>query len=118
METVSFGTIASPRMLNTVICVFDVREFSLGERNSTLLDVDNVFMTALTEEEAVNKYKSSKQIFAAIGMNLRSYLSNSAFVNSQNAAADRAPYSPLKFPRVIYNPVTDAFLLKQVHVIA
>ncbi|KAK6027170.1 hypothetical protein OSTOST_06803 [Ostertagia ostertagi] len=47
------------------------------------LYVDNVLMTAHNEEKAVQKNHESKKLFAAIGMNLRSFISNASAVNAQ-----------------------------------
>lgn len=71
-------------MLNMVLSAY------LQDTNTRLADeilarlyVDNVLMSANSVEEAVQKYKKSKSLFAAIGMNLRAFISNSQEANAQ-----------------------------------
>ncbi|KAK6764826.1 hypothetical protein RB195_024956 [Necator americanus] len=73
------------------------------------LYVDNIMMTADTAEEALQKYRDSKILFAKIGMNLREYISNSNEVNSQIPIRDRLENGPLKFLDVNYNTILDNF---------
>ncbi|KAK6729050.1 hypothetical protein RB195_006229 [Necator americanus] len=73
------------------------------------LYVDNIMMTADTAEEALQKYRDSKILFAKIGMNLREYISNSNEVNSQIPIRDSLENGPLKFLGVNYNTILDNF---------
>lgn len=66
-------------------------------------------MTASTPEEGIDKYRTSKDLFAHIGMNLRD------FINSQINEADRVPYESMKLLGVNYDLyLTRSHFFKQI----
>ncbi|VDN40235.1 unnamed protein product [Gongylonema pulchrum] len=58
--------------------------------------VDNVLLLLETEEEALEAYQESKQIFLSAKMNLRDYISNSIFVSEKIRPEDRYPKQKVK----------------------
>ncbi|KAI1693215.1 phlebovirus glycoprotein g2 domain-containing protein [Ditylenchus destructor] len=91
---VFFGNIASPFLTSATIL------HHLSKYNSPLaielgknMYVDNALMAAKSPEEAVHKYRESKQIFLEAGMNLREYISNSPEVNNAIAEKDHTTVS-------------------------
>lgn len=79
---VTFGINASPFLLAATI------KHHLSKYNNKLANeisrnsyVDNIMMTANTYEEALEKYKSSKEIFKDAHMNLREFVSNHKQLN-------------------------------------
>ncbi|VDL82466.1 unnamed protein product [Nippostrongylus brasiliensis] len=76
------------------------------------LYVDNVFLEENNAGDLLDKYTESKKIFSAIGMNLRDYLSNSAFVNKKIPDSDRAAYIDIKVLGVQWDAAGDTIPLK------
>ncbi|EYB96025.1 hypothetical protein Y032_0154g2997 [Ancylostoma ceylanicum] len=108
-----FGVTASPSILNMCLASFlNSQGSDLAQEIAKNLYVDNIMMTADTIEEALQKYKASKNLFAQIGMNLREYVSNSAEVNTQIAACDKLDNGPFKLLGVSYDVNQDSFHVK------
>ncbi|KIH42917.1 hypothetical protein ANCDUO_27091, partial [Ancylostoma duodenale] len=57
------------------------QDTKLAEEINTNLYVDNLFMSAETAEEGVQKYRNTKRIFNDLKMNLREFMSNDESVN-------------------------------------
>ncbi|KAK6026470.1 hypothetical protein OSTOST_07572 [Ostertagia ostertagi] len=100
-------------MLNMVLTAYLQKcDTPLANEILSLLYVDNVLLGAYSKEEAVEKYKESKALFSAIGMNLRAFVSNCTEVNDQIKKEDKAPYEQMKLLGVDYDPITDTYSLK------
>ncbi|KAL6738255.1 hypothetical protein Aduo_011822 [Ancylostoma duodenale] len=95
-----------------ILSYLDQVNSPLTKEISRNLYVDNILLLADTVEEAMEKYKESKQLFAAIGMNLREYVSNSTAVNEQIADIDKTLTGTIKLLGVEYNTESDAFTVR------
>ncbi|EYC16207.1 hypothetical protein Y032_0034g2857 [Ancylostoma ceylanicum] len=95
-----------------ILSYLDKVNTPLAKEISKNLYVDNILLLAETVEEALEKYKESKQLFAAIGMNLREYVSNSTAVNEQIEDIDKTPAGTIKLLGVEYNTESDAFTVR------
>nr|CDJ91166.1 Zinc finger domain containing protein [Haemonchus contortus] len=73
--------------------------------------VDNVILTASNEEEAMEKYKKSKAIFAEMNMNLRGYLTSNEEVNKVISSHDKSMHSVTKVLGVCWDSVKDHLIL-------
>uniref|UniRef100_A0A7I5E795 Peptidase A2 domain-containing protein n=1 Tax=Haemonchus contortus TaxID=6289 RepID=A0A7I5E795_HAECO len=105
-----FGLTASPSILNMVILAYlNHKDTDIAREIMDHLYVDNILFRANTTEEALQKYKDSKAIFAEIGMNLREYISNSSEVNAAIPEQDRLQGTKIKFLGVEFNTETDEF---------
>uniref|UniRef100_A0A7I4Y3E6 Integrase catalytic domain-containing protein n=1 Tax=Haemonchus contortus TaxID=6289 RepID=A0A7I4Y3E6_HAECO len=105
-----FDLTASPSILNMVILAYlNHKDTDIAREIMDYLYVDNILLRANTTEEALQKYKDSKAIFAEIGMNLREYISNSSEVNAAIPEQDRLQGTKIKFLGVEFNTETDEF---------
>ncbi|KAH7707616.1 Pao retrotransposon peptidase family protein [Aphelenchoides avenae] len=73
--------------------------------------VDNILMAADNAEEALEKYRESKQIFAEAKMNLREYVSNSQAVNEALPEADRGDTLKLANLGIKFRVDTDQWII-------
>ncbi|EYC34940.1 hypothetical protein Y032_1248g3781, partial [Ancylostoma ceylanicum] len=108
-----FGITASPSILNMALLAY-LRsvDTSLSNEIARNLYVDNILLSAESEEEALNKYSESKQLFSKIGMNLREYVSNCQAVNDKIPQHDRADSGDIKLLGVSYNTQTDRYTVE------
>ncbi|KAK6013267.1 Pao retrotransposon peptidase [Ostertagia ostertagi] len=73
--------------------------------------VDNVFLAANTEEDALEKIENSRKLFRNIGMNLRDFTSNSEYVNKHIPDVVKGKTGNTKLLGVAYNTESDELLL-------
>ncbi|KAK6032980.1 hypothetical protein OSTOST_00820 [Ostertagia ostertagi] len=105
-----FGVTASPSVLNMALSSYLSSHASpIANEIANNLYVDNIMMLAGTTEEALSKYRQSKELFAKIGMNLREYVSNSFEVNLRIPEVDRLESDRMKILGVSYNIANDVF---------
>ncbi|KAH7703886.1 Pao retrotransposon peptidase family protein-like protein [Aphelenchoides avenae] len=96
-DRVPFGLKSSPYLLAGVIKKHLESEGTpLAHEMLKNCYVDNVLLMADTVEEALQKYRESKAIFAKAQMPLREYASNNAQFNNALDLADRADLSKLR----------------------
>ncbi|KAK6735923.1 hypothetical protein RB195_018904 [Necator americanus] len=108
-----FGVIASLSILNIAILAYlNAENTPLSHEIARNIYVDNILLTAATEQEALKKYVESKNLFKEIGMNLREYVSNSQIVNEGIHEKAKSPSGDIKFLGVKYNTETDLFNVK------
>ncbi|KAH7706709.1 Pao retrotransposon peptidase family protein [Aphelenchoides avenae] len=94
---VPFGLKSSPYLLAGVIKMHLENEGSpLALEMLKNCYVDNVLLLADTVDEALQKYRDSKAIFAKIQMTLREYASNNSEFNTSIDQADRADLEKLR----------------------
>uniref|UniRef100_A0A7I4Y6K3 Integrase catalytic domain-containing protein n=1 Tax=Haemonchus contortus TaxID=6289 RepID=A0A7I4Y6K3_HAECO len=111
---VPFGTKASPSLLAMSIKYFLERNHheKLCNEISRNLYVDNVILLADTIEEAVDKYRKSKDIFRGMSMNLREFVTNDLNVKRQILEKDRSHSVNLKVLGVPWDTSNDILVLK------
>ncbi|KAH7676078.1 Pao retrotransposon peptidase family protein, partial [Aphelenchoides avenae] len=96
-DRVPFGLKSSPYLLAGVIKKHLESEGTpLAREMLKNCYVDNILLMADTVEEAIQKYRESKAIFAKAQMPLREYASNNAKFNDAVDPADRADLNKLR----------------------
>lgn len=89
---VPFGINASPYLLNMTIQYFltVVNKHPWATQILRNIYVDNLILGANSTDEAIEIYKTTKNIFKNMGMNLREYRSSDSTTNKQIKDEDRA----------------------------
>ncbi|KAL6722450.1 hypothetical protein Aduo_017575 [Ancylostoma duodenale] len=107
---VTFGLNASPFLLSATIRFHleSEQDTKLAEEINTNLYVDNLFMSAETAEEGVQKYRSTKRIFNNLKMNLQEFMSNDESGNRDINPEDRAEGKAPKVLGIKWNTTNDA----------
>ncbi|KAK6744383.1 hypothetical protein RB195_011221 [Necator americanus] len=111
---VPFGITASPFLLAASILYYLHLEPSepLHKEIEHNIYVDNIFLSASSERQAIKKYRSSKSLFNSMHMNLREFLCNSNTVNLSIEPSDRVRNpSSVKLLGIPWNSRTDTLLI-------
>ncbi|KAK6750874.1 hypothetical protein RB195_002690 [Necator americanus] len=111
---VPFGITASPFLLAASILYYLHLEPSkpLHKEIEDNIYVDNILLSALSERQAIKKYRSSKSLFNSMHMNLREFLCNSNTVNQSIEPSDRVRNpSSVKLLGIPWNSRTDTLLI-------
>ncbi|XGW18236.1 hypothetical protein V3C99_002673 [Haemonchus contortus] len=111
---VTFGLNCSPFLLAGTI-KYHLQENTphkeLAKEVYSNVYVDNVILKASNEEEAIEKYRKSKAIFAEMNVNLRRYLTNNEKVNKDIPSQDKSMHSVTKVLGVCWDAVKDHLIL-------
>ncbi|KAH7718166.1 Pao retrotransposon peptidase family protein [Aphelenchoides avenae] len=94
---VIFGLRPSPALLGVSIeHHMEAENTALSREVLANCYVDNIYLTADDIEEASDKYRASKQMFADMNMNLREYATNDASFNASLPKEDQAKFDGFK----------------------
>uniref|UniRef100_A0A8R1DFB7 Reverse transcriptase domain-containing protein n=1 Tax=Caenorhabditis japonica TaxID=281687 RepID=A0A8R1DFB7_CAEJA len=108
-----FGVSCSPFLLAvTILLYLEINPNEINERIIKNLYVDNVMITTNEEQELHKIYKSTKQIFEKMGMNLREYQMNSQKTRQSIPEVDRASEETVKLLGHLWNCNSDTITIK------
>ena len=109
---VAFVVISSPFLLAATV-KHHLSTFTnpLATEIAENIYVDNVMMGCDTVDEALEKYRLSKEIFQPAGMNLREFMSNSIEFMSQIDKSDRLDKETPKFLGIPWKPYEDKIVI-------
>ncbi|KHJ86909.1 Pao retrotransposon peptidase [Oesophagostomum dentatum] len=110
---VPFGINAGPAILNQAL-LKHLESFNSDtyQEIAEMLYVDNVILDGKNPEDLLRKYRESKKVFNAVGMNLRDYLSNCSSVNDGIPLPDRASATVTKVLGLQWNSNDDHIALQ------
>ena len=105
---VPFGVVSSPFLLAATIS-HHLKTCSIPEASQILANtyVDNVIGGAMSDEDALQYYRSAKAVFAAASMNLREWSTNSPAVMKQLPSQDCANGTVQKCLGLVWDTVSD-----------
>ncbi|VDP18464.1 unnamed protein product [Heligmosomoides polygyrus] len=110
---VPFGINASPAILNQCILKhIEASRSEISQELSSSLYVDSVFLEGNNADDLLREYADSKTLFSSIGMNLRDYLYNAAYVNKKIPDSDRAASTDIKVLGTHWNAEGDILSLR------
>lgn len=107
---VTFGINASPFLLSATIRFHlntHTEDPALVDEIDANLYVDNLFVSAESTSEALEKYKATKKIFGELNMNLREFMSNDSDLIARISPEDRSINETPKILGVRWNSKDD-----------
>ncbi|CAB3400769.1 unnamed protein product [Caenorhabditis bovis] len=108
-----FGLGPSPFLLSVSILMhLRLNPHKLNKEVEENIYVDNVQLGAESDEEAVQKCREVKQIFAGMRMNLREFVTNSAAVSQQIPEEDRQPKAVVSLLGMVWDTEKDNLSIK------